>query len=292
MTLKKGLAVHNELPDGYHALTINSGTVFHTHQPMEMVNFNGYSYQPVYKDDAYAAKRDWRPLTPQEIQCLKAGRERRDFDTIFLGEIPEQLQHRFKEMEITGCKSRQEVMECLRENPERTKTLNEALTAYLTPLAGNKPFHFHCLGINFPNIEMSACDTTGLPANYHPKDVRYMGMHNDGTQEMTLYTAHKFGNRININLGQEARAFLFVNLSMIQAANLLKKEAGLPAAAINIANIPQLFFKHFPDYPVIRVKQKPYQYYIAPTDNCFHDGSSLGNTMLDISFVYFGSFTC
>jgi hypothetical protein len=137
---------------------------------------------------------------------------------------------------------------------------------------------------------MLASNTTKLQPGYQPQDMKYMGMHNDGTQEMRLYTAHKFGNRISINVGEETRSFLFVNLSMIQAANMLKKKVDVKK--INLSNIRSLFFEHFPGYPVIRVRQKPYQYYIAATNNFFHDGSTLGNTMLDINFVYFGSFTC
>ncbi len=31
----------------------------------------------------------------------------------------------------------------------------------------------------------------------------------------------------------------------------------------------------YSDYPVISVLQKPYEYYIIPTDNVIHDGSTL-----------------
>jgi hypothetical protein len=79
---------------------------------------------------------------------------------------------------------------------------------------------------------------------------------------------------------------------MIQAFNMLKKKVSLNENDINIANIPQIFFKYFSDYPVLKIDLKPYQYYIAPTDNCFHDGSTLGNVNLDICLIYFGSFQC
>jgi hypothetical protein len=72
----------------------------------------------------------------------------------------------------------------------------------------------------------------------------------------------------------------------------LKKKIDIKAHNINIGNISRYFFSHFPDYPVLRVQQKPYQYYIAPTDNCFHDGSTLGNSELDITLIYFGFFKC
>lgn len=290
MKLKKGISIYNQLPEGYDAVTINSGTVIHTEQPAPMVNYNGYKYRPVYEDDAYVVKRDWRGLASTEIKYLQANGHRNDYNTVYLGELPEQLKNDFRRLDLATATSRDEVMEKLKQNAEATKKLNASITSFLQPISGNKPFHFHCLGINFPNIEMVACNTTGLPENHHPKDVQYMGLHNDGTAKMTIHTAHKFGNRISINLGKEPRSFLFVNLSMIQALNMLKKKMDIKK--VHIGNIPQMFFKHFPGYPVIRVQQKPYQYYIAATDNCFHDGSTLGTSTLDICFVYFGAFKC
>lgn len=290
MKLKKGISIYNRLPEGYDAVTINSGTVFHTEQPAPMVNYNGYRFRPKYEDDAYVIKRDWRNLSPAEIKSLQAGGNRNEYNTVYLGDIPKALKTEFENLSLGNATSREEVMELLKQNPEVTRKINNAIAKFLQPMAGNRPFHFHCLGINYPNIEMVACNTTQLPENHHPRDVRYMGLHNDGTAKMTIHTAHKFGNRISINLGKEPRYFLFVNLSMIQALNMLKEK--IDTRKVNIANIPQMFFKHFPGYPVIRVQQKPYQYYIAATDNCFHDGSTLGAGTLDICFVYFGAFQC
>ncbi len=292
MKLKKGILIHNQLPEGYDAVSINSGTVFHTEQPAEMVTYRGYIYRPQYEEFAYVPKRDWRSLSPVEKNYLQAGQQRNDYKTVYLGDIPEKVKDIFRKLGLADSKSRDEVMGKLKQNEQQTQKLNEALTSFLLPISGNKPYNFHCLGINFPNIEMVGCDTTKLPAGHQPQDVRYMGMHNDGTTKMTIHTAHKFGNRISINLGKEARSFLFVNLSMIQALNMLKKKIDVKKTGINIGNIPRLFFKHFPGYPVIRVRQQPYQYYIAATDNCFHDGSTLGNSELDICFVYFGAFQC
>jgi hypothetical protein len=74
--------------------------------------------------------------------------------------------------------------------------------------------------------------------------------------------------------------------------NMLRKKIDVVKEGVNFANVRTHFFKHYPDYPVIRIRQKPYQYYIAPTYNCFHDGSTLGSTELDITIIYFGKFKC
>ena len=290
MKLKKGIFIHNQLKENYAAISINSGTVYHTEQVAPPVNFQGYSYTPQYNEDAYVIKRDWRALNDEEIDCLQANGNRNDHNTVYLGDIPEQLKEHFQSLSLTGAKNRDEVMERLAASPEKTKVLSEHLNAFLKPLSNNQAFKFHCVGINFPNIELVACNTTKLPAGYKPQDIRYMGLHNDGTRDMTIYTANKAGNRISINIGDESRSFLFVNLSMVQAINMLKKKIDIVKHNVNIANISRFFFEHFPDYPVIKIHQQPYQYYIAPTDNCFHDGSTLGSTTLDVTMVYFGNF--
>lgn len=61
-------------------------------------------------------------------------------------------------------------------------------------------------------------------------------------------------------------------------------------STINIENISENFFYNFPDYPILKIKQKPFEFYIAPTDNCIHDGSTFDNTELDITITYLGKF--
>ncbi|THU40345.1 hypothetical protein FAM09_10785 [Niastella caeni] len=290
MRLINGITINNQLQEGYDSVKINSGTVFHTEQLAEMVHFQNLHFRPQYEEEAYVVKRDWRSLTPAEIKQLQPKDECNSYNTVYLGELPEHLKNSFRELDLAGSKSRDEVFEKFYRDAGKVKAVSNEMHAFLSPFSDNKPFYFNCIGTQLPNLEMVACETTKLPKGYHPKDVQYMGIHNDGRTKMTVHTAHKFGNRISINLGKEARGFLFVNLSMIQALNMLKKKIDIRAHNINISNISSYFFRHFPDYPVLRIQQKPYQYYIAPTDNCFHDGSTLGNSELDITLIYFGFF--
>ncbi|WP_445721844.1 hypothetical protein [Flavobacterium sp.] len=52
-----------------------------------------------------------------------------------------------------------------------------------------------------------------------------------------------------------------------------------------------MFFKYYPDYPVFKLKIKPFQYYIAPTDNYIHEGTTSRKNEIDISITYLGYFT-
>ena len=292
MKLKKGIRLHSLLPDEYDAVFINSGTLPYRELTLAKVNFNDWHFTPLFEDDAYLPKKDWRKMTKQEATVIRSKPERSDYNTIFTGFIPDDLQDIIRQLGIEQAKQREEVMQQFRDHPEIVQRLNARMQQFLKTVADNKPFHFHCIAANLPNLEMVACDITRLRENFTVPEKRYIGLHNDGTQFMTLHTTRKAGNRITINLGKESRIFYFVNLTMIQALNMLAKKVDVKALGVDIYNVSAHFFRNFPDYPVIKFIQRPYQFYIAPTDNCFHDGSTLGNTALDINMVYFGSFRC
>lgn len=146
------------------------------------------------------------------------------------------------------------------------------------------------LAANFANSEIVSLDKRKLPDGYTIHDIRFIGVHKDSSKDMTLHTAHKYGNRIAFNLGKESRYLLIINLSMLQVYDMIKKKIDIRENEVNNKNITAYFLKLFPDYPVLRIEHKPYHYYIAPTDNCFHDGSTMGSTSLDILMTYLGKF--
>ncbi|QHI35934.1 hypothetical protein IMCC3317_12820 [Kordia antarctica] len=291
MEIKRQLMVHNMLPEGSDALTINSGTTHHSKQKTATVNYKGVKFTPEFIPQAYVNKKDWRQLTAKELACLAPNEDRNDFNTIYLGEIPEALQACFETLHLVESTNRDEVFDRLEKDPPAIQKATELLNEFLLPKSNSKKFNFHCIGVNHPNLELVASNTTMLAVGHKESVRKLLGLHNDGTQLMTIKTAHEFGNRISINLGKDPRYFLFVNLHLMEAYKMLQERMSADEfMAVNITNIPAYFFSHFPDYPVLKVQQKQYQYYIAATDNCFHDGSTLGNKNLDITMVYFGSF--
>lgn len=287
--MKKGIGIHSRLSDSFDTMHINSGVIHHSKHQGDAVNYEQYSFLPLYIDEAYIPKRDWKSLNKEEKRVLNPHSNLKDYNHIYLGELPQKAKELFRKIDFSNCKNREDVMACFAKDQGLTMALNTELNNFLSSISNNKPFHLHCITTNLPNVEMVACDITRLPENFTIEEKKYMGLHNDGTQYMTLHTTHKFGNRICINIGTETRYFLYMNLSMIQVYNLLKKKTDI--SKLTVYNVAETFFKHYPDYPVIKIKQEPYQYYIAPTDNCFHDGSTLGNKELDINMVYFGNFT-
>ncbi|PTX61086.1 hypothetical protein C8N46_105242 [Kordia periserrulae] len=291
MEMKRQITVYNTLPEGLDALKISSGTVHHSKQKAAAVDYLGEKYTPKFTPQAYVSKKDWRPLNEDEIACLTPPENRDYLNTIYLGVIPDELRECFETLQLDESLHRRDMFFRLEKDPEAVKKATALMNDFLLPMSNNEPFHYHCMGVNNPNLELVAANTVMLPQDHVASDRVLIGLHNDGLQEMTIETAHSFENRISINLGKDSRYFLFVNLYLTEAYKMLK-ECMSPDEfeLVNISNIPKYFFKYFPDYPVIRVEQKPYQYYIAATFNCFHDGSTLGSTHLDVTMVYFGKF--
>ena len=290
MEIKRGIMLHNQSAAGNDGVSINEGVEHYTAQDISQVNYGGLTFLPSFEADAFVPRLNWRNINDRERSILKANDQCSEANTIYIGDIPGNLTHLFKQLALEECKDRKEVFEKFRSRPALTAAINQAAEKFLQTKSNGKPFHFHYLGSNLPNLKVVACDTTVMAANYREQDKRYMGIHNDGTKYVSTHRIHTLGNRLTINLGKETRSFLFVNLTMTQALNMLTKKLGPAKDEIDIINIAGYFFRHFPDYPVIKIDQKPYQYYIAPTDNCFHDGSTAGMTALDIIMVYFGSF--
>jgi hypothetical protein len=290
MLLKRGIRIINSLRQQQEAVTINSGICYAEQVSIPEVNFSEVKFTPQFQKGAVLAKTDWRSLSPKEWNILQPGQEVTDHNTVFLGDLPDSLIQKFKSLPLLECKRVEDIYYAFRKNEGLAKELNDELNTFLNSMANNKPFKFRCFGVSYPNLFSVSGEFRHLPKNHAPTDVRYIGFHNDCTEEMSIHTAHRFGNRISMNFGREAREFLFVNLSLIQAYNMVKAEGLNLISEINLVTLPKLFFEVFPEYPILRIKLEPYQYYIAPTDNCFHDGRTLGNTAFDMTMIFFGTF--
>lgn len=291
MEIKRQIMVHNMLPEGLDALAINSGTTHHSKQKAAVVDYRGEKYTPKFTPQAYLNKKDWRPLNAEEVTCLTPDENRNYLNTIYLGEIPEELRACFETLHLDESIHRKDMFIRLEKDPPTIQKATALLHEFLLPISNNEKFYFHCIGANNPNLELVAANIVMLPSDHKASDRELIGLHNDGTQLMTIETAHTFENRISINLGKDSRYFLFVNLHLVEAHKMLQERMSADEfKLVNISNIPKYFFSNFPDYPVIRIEQKPYQYYIAATYNCFHDGSTLGSKHLDITMTYFGKF--
>ncbi|GEN69057.1 hypothetical protein [Chryseobacterium rhizosphaerae] len=290
MKLKSGIKIFCTDRKFEETVTINTGSHSSKYRQPTKVSFGEVDFEPQYEDEAYLPKRDWGKVEGQVVSRIQTARFLKDYNTAAIGRIPEELQSLCKQLNLHGATSEKEVLECFYNNKEIVERLNEGLNDFLQDLSAD--YSFHCIAAGYPNCETTSVDRRNLREGYQPHEMRFIGLHKDSSdRKMTIGSSHRHGNRLTINLGQESRYFLFINLTMIQIYNMLKKKTDVKKENITNKNIIEYFFKYFPDYPVLKIEQKPYDFYIAPTDNCIHDGSTLDAKTLDITMVFLGHFT-
>ncbi|ATN04656.1 hypothetical protein EGY07_13280 [Chryseobacterium indologenes] len=286
--LKPGIKIY--LNGKEDTVLINSGTIHHSKQAPNELIFKNEKFIQQYEAEAHLPKRDWRIPTEEEYKIFTGNhKNKKDYNSVFTGEMPQNLKELFVKLDLHSATSEAEVFEKFRGNEALVHEMNIRLNAFLESIS-LAPFKFMSLAANFANSEIVSLDKRKLPDGYTIHDIRFIGVHKDSSKDMTLHTAHKYGNRIAFNLGKESRYLLIINLSMLQVYDMIKKKIDIRENEVNNKNITAYFLKLFPDYPVLRIEHKPYHYYIAPTDNCFHDGSTMGSTSLDILMTYLGKF--
>ncbi|MEA5569103.1 MULTISPECIES: hypothetical protein [unclassified Anabaena] len=132
--------------------------------------------------------------------------------------------------------------------------------------------------------------TTVNTIKYLPRQP-YVGLHLDSWENSPLKRRHLSSNRICINIGQENRYFLMINLSLMKIFHLL----GLSTISdiskhYRGVKLPSDFMLYFPTYPVMKMTLAPNEAYIAPTENIIHDSSTLDKQELDFSLTFLGKF--
>jgi hypothetical protein len=273
MLIKEGIKLYSDLANITDQLFINEGTT----TPREGTGSN-------YHAGSYIPRPGWRPVNTKEAGLLLTRNRNIDYrKSIYVGDIPGDLKESFLALGLYECTTFRDILPQFLKKENEVKSLSDQLQTYLRSFSSTNNFKFHKLTRGVPNRET-------VSGRFVKGQFIYIGLHIDQSRLFTPYTAHKSGNRISINLSRETRYLAFINLSLIQVMNMLREKVNLANTRVDAHNIDYLFFKHFPEYPVVKVGLKPYQYYVAPTDNFFHDASTLGNTEIDVTLVFTGVF--
>ena len=253
---------------------INSGSIHHTQMKFDNLDFP-------FKKNAFIPKNDWRSLNVDEEKLLFDDNYS-DCNFMFVGGLSSDIVEMVQDFKIHNLKNRQDVFEKLKSNPNLLERFNEKIENFVSELnQDNEVPEFHRL-----SVIPSGRYVTSI--NLNEDDFEYLGLHIDHSTIFNLENAHLSQNRICINIGNEDRFLYVINLSLKQIQQMLSEKTDI--SQLNVENITDYFFKYFPKYPVLKIKQKPFKYYIAPTDNCIHDGSTYNNNSLDITITFLGKF--
>jgi tryptophan 7-halogenase len=120
-------------------------------------------------------------------------------------------------------------------------------------------------------------------------DKKRIGLHLDGWSELSSHQRDDAPNRLCINLGEQPRRLLYVNLPLRNVIAHLER-SGQTLLGLGPTDIGRAFLRAFPDYPVVSVEVHPGEAYVAPTENIIHDGASDRMTAPDITLTILGHF--
>ncbi len=133
----------------------------------------------------------------------------------------------------------------------------------------------------------------GLPTTTPRNYPELLGLHIDSAyQDVPFEERDYVPVRISINLGLNDRFLLFVSASMGQIRQMLADRNFKYAMQSSIATheFRTVFMSNFPDFPVVKVRIRPGEAYVAPTENIIHDGCTIGQTHFDVQFSACGHF--
>jgi hypothetical protein len=120
----------------------------------------------------------------------------------------------------------------------------------------------------------------------------HIGLHVDNWYQQDLLTRADSPNRICINVSEEARYLLLMNVPLRMMFAMLAGEEDEVRLHPGMVGTPLAlaFMQTFPDYPVLKLRIEPGEAYVAPTENLVHDGCTEGMTSWDLAVHILGRF--
>lgn len=125
---------------------------------------------------------------------------------------------------------------------------------------------------------------------------KHVGLHLDSWDRLPPRRRPMGSNRICVNLGAADRALQFVAVSADAIVNRLAA-AGIDVDKRRVQDrtgrhdLARIFLEAFPQEPVLRLRIRPCEAYIAPTENLVHDGCAFESREADVTLTLRGMFT-
>jgi hypothetical protein len=241
------------------------------------------SHASHYGDDSLVPTPRWRRRPARKKTILTADAGALLGDWLSVVSVPDHVLAAFKPLrQVCGIGSQRELTAMIR-GPEGRIALVDAIR-YATTMTDPDQPEVEGPAINFKIPSGTPTLTTG-------RHERFTGLHVDSWYQHALADRAGSPNRISINLGPRDRFFLCVNLPVQRLAELLAQqhpyEDGHRDAGFGL---PRSFLRRFPDYPVTRIRIRPGEAYLSPTENIIHDGYAPPQGQIDLQFSCRGYF--
>lgn len=273
MRIKEDIKIYTKDIDIANRITLSTGACF-----IEIPEANhGYSYK------GYAPLEPWLSPTLEELSLLVGkSSPKENHNGIGIGKISKKLLQTSKSLEFDLLSTEEEI-EQIHKNERYNQYVSEILDYFKDNILNRYGLNGPLVSFRHPHNLKTA--TT----NKYRKT--YMGLHMDSWDPYSWRERHLARNRICINLGQEMRYFLFVNLTANRIINMIEHEHKTTFESIREQPyLPHVFFETFPKYKVVKLGLEPGEYYIAPTENMIHDSTMIGKRCKDIFLTIWGYF--
>ena len=236
----------------------------------------------VYLPDALAPAPPWRKATAGELSLLTGGGA---VEGAWIG--------------LALCPKIWSAFSVLRERLTRAGTVSEARELVDVPEWEDLTRRVtHSL---MPTMRDGGASAAGAGLGVHPPDLAtvtwdrarggFIGLHLDSWYGPNPPSERaRAPGRISINLGDEDRYFVFCNLTIAEMAERVATVDQAATVAGGAGALARTFLRHYRHYPIVRLRVRPGEAYIAPTENICHDGSTEGQSGWDLSLTVRGRF--
>jgi hypothetical protein len=148
---------------------------------------------------------------------------------------------------------------------------------------------------DLPKLERASVffKSPGLPTTTPRESPELLGLHIDSVYIGVPLQERKYSpGRICINLGLNDRYLLFVSLDVGQIQQVLTDNHidFIEPMGQSTHNFRRAFMTNFAHVPVIKLRIRPGEAYLAPVENMIHDGCTVGQKSFDVQFSACGHF--
>ncbi|SFQ80066.1 hypothetical protein [Hymenobacter arizonensis] len=246
-----------------------------------------------YHKNSYGPINSWVKPSPEDIAILAAPEDHLSDQlynkTIGIFKLPDEIIAVCKNIDFDSVLFRKDLQERFSKEPTVFQAFEKQIGEYIEQLKieQDSDHIIHAMPILAnPHITMTRKFISGV------EDYLFCGLHVDGDSGDSLEECASADNRISINLTSEPRVLLFINISVDDILNKYAHTLHLDTLlAGNRDALVRAFFEANPHYPVVKIIIKPYELYVAPTDNLIHDGSIGGRKQKDVTLVALGRFS-
>lgn len=239
------------------------------------------------RQGAFKPKKPWKTPSKEERELIFSNQlQLPDYrQAVGVVKLPDAMIRIAEKMQLATIKSEDELRVIKKEQTYDYMELTAGIDDFVDGYTLDE-YNIHKIGVHLgnPGFEVGTVDGDSN---------KLIGLHIDSWDKLPLHKIDVATNRICFNLGSEDRYFLFVNQTLANIMKLLNaQDVSLPTllSGYNRRELLDGFFRLCATYPVIRLRIKPYEAYIAPTENIIHDGDLANKVNPDVTYTIRGYF--